>query len=164
MSDQTYTVKKNSKNSIANIFVVFHFKEKQKSEILFLLLFKFPASFSKIGQTKWLSALMGYMQNIFPVCPGPTFLYWQHVLTGGPRETKLWSYWMCQLQRGWNWERWKHIKLFFYKYWLIVGCWPNVLATTVLAKTTSAGGWNMSAEVYTRLCSGGHSTVNVKPL
>ncbi len=42
---------------ISSLFFIL--KKNKKSRILFLSLFTFPASFSKIGRKKWLSALMG---------------------------------------------------------------------------------------------------------
>jgi hypothetical protein len=56
---QPRTVKKTPKFSNANIFVAFHFTEKQKKWNSVFVTVDIPAIFSKISRKKWLPALMG---------------------------------------------------------------------------------------------------------
>ena len=53
------TLLKKLKKIQSRISLFFILKKKKKSGILFLPFYTFPASFSKIGRKKWLSALMG---------------------------------------------------------------------------------------------------------
>jgi hypothetical protein len=54
-----HTPLKKGKNSIANIFVIFHFKEKQKKWNSVFVILLIPCKLQQKWLKKWLLALMG---------------------------------------------------------------------------------------------------------